>query len=114
MKCNYLKKLFTLPKTTTHSDTWAKAHERAALSPNEGFEKALVEMFSGWLRYADIHAGKYESGIGDDGVLGPEWAAIGAALRGLLNGSLGRLDGGTLDALLADTLQAQGFDPDRL
>ena len=41
-----------------------------------------------------------------------EWARIGAGLRGLLNGALGRLDAGTLDSLIADTLRAEDFDPD--
>jgi hypothetical protein len=30
----------------------------------------------------------------------------------LLNGDLGRLDGGTLDTIIADNLNEQGFDPD--
>jgi hypothetical protein len=96
------------------SETWAVAHRQAATCPRPGFERALAALFTGWLGYAETHQAEYDSGIGDDGVLGEHWAQIGAGLRGLLNGSLGRFDGGTLDALLADTLRQQGFDPDRL
>ena len=73
-----------------------------------------MELLSGWLRYADAHRGAYESGIGADYVLGPAWAQIGAGLRALLNGELGRLDGGTLDGLLCSTLTAEEFDPETL
>jgi hypothetical protein len=69
---------------------------------------------NGWLRYADAHHSQYGSGIGRDGVLGPEWVQIGQGLRGLLNGCRGRLDGATLDGLLCLTLAQEGFDPDLL
>jgi len=74
---------------------------------------AIVSLFSGRLKYADEHKWKYHSGIGEDGLLGDEWAKIGGALRGLLNGETGRFDCGTLDKLIADTLRAEGFDPDK-
>jgi hypothetical protein len=77
-------------------------------------EQAIVSMLRGWLDYARAHRARFESGIGEDGVLGPEWAALGAAIRGLLNGETGRLDCGTLDTILCDTLTAEGFNPDQL
>ena len=93
----------------------AGARHLAALSaPRAPFEPAYVHLLTGWLGYADAHNEQYQSGIGDDGVLGPHWARIGADLRGLLNGELGRFDGGTLDSLICRTLEAEGFDPDRL
>ncbi len=49
----------------------------------------------------------------DDGVLGDEWAKIGGALRGLLNGETGRFDCGTLDRLFCETLRSEGLDPDQ-
>ncbi len=75
-------------------------------------EKALVMMLQGWLAYADAHNNLCdgESKIGDDGVLGPEWTEIGKALRGLLNGELGRLDGGTLDQLLLNAMSSNNVD----
>lgn len=92
---------------------WAERHAAAMHSP-KGCEFGVVTMLRGWLEYGEQHRNRYESGIGEDGVLGKEWAAIGAALRGLLNGELGRLDAGTLDKLLCHTLEAEGFDPDTL
>lgn len=113
MKTNYQEKLTTTPKG--NSDTgWKERHREAVLSPKAGYERAFVEMLSGWLRYADAVRNRWESGIGQDGVLGSEWVAIGSGLRGLLNGELGRLDGGTLDSILAHTLQEEGFDPDNI
>ena len=75
-------------------------------------ERAYVLMLRGWLEYADAHRSATGSKIGDDHVLGDEWFKIGEALRGLLNGDLGRLDGGTLDTIIADNLNEQDFDPD--
>jgi len=69
-------------------------------------------MLRGWLTYADRHQARYHSGIGADGVLGDEWAALGHAILGLLNGETGRLDCGTLDALIRGTLVAEGFGSD--
>jgi hypothetical protein len=49
--------------------------------------------------------------VGEDHFLGKSWARQGFALRELLNGETGRLDCGTLDAILCDNLSEQGFDP---
>ena len=46
--------------------------------------------------------------------MGPPWAPVGVALRSLLHGDWGRLDGGLLDALLTDALYDPGFNPDGL
>src|SRR5689334_8351849 len=73
-------------------------------------EDSIARLLQAWARYADAHKGMYGSPIGEDGVLGDEWRTIGLALRGLLNGELGRLDGGTLDAFILDTLRAEGAD----
>jgi len=65
-----------------------------------------------WAAYAKKHAKRFESDIGEDYVLGPAWARWGIALRELLNGELGHLDGGTLDHIIYTNLCSQGFDPD--
>lgn len=65
-------------------------------------EAGIVHLIRGWAEYADAHFHRFESTIGEDSVLGEEWAQIGSALRGLLNGELGRLDGGTLDGLILE------------
>ena len=103
-----------MPRQLSNSSGWQTRHFSAITAPKSEFEKAFVEMLTGWLRYADSHAQQYESGIGEDGVLGVHWAQIGAGLRGLLNGELGRFDGGTLDSVLAGTLEEQNLDPDQL
>jgi hypothetical protein len=85
-----------------------------ALAYPIGSEKPLVDMITGWLRYADWHKSQYESGIGQDLLLGASWSKIGAELRGLLNGVAGRLDCGTLDGVIYGALTAEGFDPDTM
>ncbi|HEX8465298.1 MAG TPA: hypothetical protein VF627_11845 [Abditibacterium sp.] len=105
---NYWDQLQDLPAPS------GPRHSMAVFCPLEGWEKAFVKLLSGWLRYADAHQAAYKSGIGADYVLGPAWAGIGSHLLTLLNGSLGRLDPGTLDSLIRRILQAEKFDPDTL
>jgi len=90
-----------------------KRHERAVFLPS-GPEKGIVNLLRGWLSYADQHKASHESSIGEDGFLGDYWASIGASIRGLLNGEIGRLDGGALDSLICNILEAEGFNPDDL
>lgn len=77
--------------------------------PRLTHESSIIRLLTAWAEYADAHKERYESGIGDDGVLGPAWQAIGENIRTLLNGDCGRLDCGTLDGFLCDTLQAEGY-----
>jgi hypothetical protein len=56
----------------------------------------------------------FESLIGEDYVLGPEWTQIGTAIRGLLNGETGRLDCGTLDGFILETMRENGVEKDGL
>lgn len=92
--------------------SWKIRHQDAWTAPR-GAERPIVALIKAWLDYAAEHARQFESGIGDDGVLGEEWKDIGCGIRGLLNGELGRLDGGELDRIISQALQEQGFDPDR-
>lgn len=63
--------------------------------------------------YADTYRERYpDYGIGKDYVLGPEWRSIVRSIRALLNGDIGQMDGGALDATLADMESFEGFDPD--
>jgi hypothetical protein len=108
---NNLARLYRLPDAAEQDRTgWSRRHFDAVVLPADLFERALVGMLGGWLLYADAHQRAYASSIGDDAVLGQEWAVIGAGLLGLLNGHLGRLDGGTLDNVLRDTLHANGIN----
>jgi hypothetical protein len=75
--------------------------------------RALVGMVESLARYADAHYQRFESRIGDDGVLGPSWESMVRAARELLNGEAGNLDCGTVDRLLGDMLEMEGFDRDR-
>lgn len=91
--------------------SWKNQHRDALLRP-KGFEKAVTDMIQAWLDYAECHATRYESGIGEDGVLGQAWAYLGKGIIDLLNGDCGRLDCGTICRVIHDTLKAEGFDPD--
>lgn len=113
-KINYASRLMQPSfRAMPNTNGWQDRHRQALITP-QGSEEPLVRMLHGWARYADQHRFRYESGIGDDGVLGPQWATIGAALRSLLNGECGRLDCGTLDGFLNATLTDEGFNPESL
>lgn len=96
-----------------NTGNWQGRHNNAVTAPRAGFEASLVAMLRGWATYAAAHEQAYESRVGDDGVLGPEWAAVGNAMLGLLNGDLSRLDAGTLDGFIRDTLAANGVEAGR-
>lgn len=91
---------------------WQDRHNAAVMYPRPlSSESAVVTMLKGWAEYAEAHERQFESKIGDDCVLGQEWEAIGVGIRGLLNGETGtRLDCGTLDAFILDTLSENGMD----
>ena len=95
-----------------HAIAFANTGNPAPTSGRGIAQKSVTFLLRAWLLYADAHSAMYESGIGADHVLGDEWAKIGYALRGLLNGELGDLDGGTCDHIIADALDTEGFDPD--
>ena len=89
---------------------WQDRHDSAIVTPKSGVESALVDMFYGWEEYARAHKKRFEMCVGEDSYLGSTWEAIGDSLRTLLNGELGRLDGGTLDSFILDTMRANGID----
>ena len=88
---------------------WQKRHLDALRAPTM-FEAPIVHMLVGWAQYADHHRERFESGIGDDGVFGPAWEAMGRTIHDLLDGDTGRLDCGTLSACIHDTLASEGFE----
>lgn len=96
------------------------SHNEARRLPATGYERALVHMLNGWKTYADAaRADLSEKGeepfvMADDGVLGEHWADMGRALRGLLNGEMGRLDGGRLSSEISQTFEAEGFTSEGL
>ena len=96
-----------------HVGGWktAEANTTQAMGASAKVWQAVVKMLLALAEYADGHTSRYESSIGQDGVLGDDgWLSILKGVRVLLNGELGPLDGGTLDRLLFDMAEAAGFD----
>ena len=72
----------------------------------------IARMVDAAAEYADHYHTSYDSKLGHDYVLGPEWEAIIRGIMGLLNGELDGLDGGTVDSLLRDMLRLEDIEPD--
>lgn len=85
-------------------------HCAAWREPSSRAESAIVGMVNAAADYADQHEAKFETKIGDDGVLGPHWQAIVNGIRGLLDGECGRLDCGTVNSLLCEMLRREEFE----
>ena len=88
---------------------WKDRHIQAMRTP-VGNERPIVRMLEGFMSYADVYQARYEQTLSEDGVLGEAWRQTGKALIDLLNGECGRLDCGTVDALIRNTFTAQGFN----
>ncbi len=69
----------------------------------------VARMIQDWGIYADDYMDKYDVGILEDGVLGPEWETIGRSLRALLNGEV-FVDAGTADACIVRIFQNEGLE----
>lgn len=102
-----------LPAVRHIREHWYRSHVRALAHPVD-FERAIVHGLQSWLDYAGVHARAYSSLIGDDGVIGKYWQEWGLALRGLLNGTCGRLDCGTVDGFILRVLADHGVDTESL
>ena len=92
---------------------WKARHNAAILSAihtsGSSLEAALVNMLKGWYDYAALHEDRYDTKLAEDYVLGPHWFAVGTALLALLNGDTGRLDAGTVDRFVRDTMVRAGY-----
>ena len=55
-----------------------------------------------------------DSKVGGDGVLGEYWLQIARGVAGLLNGPIGRLDAGTMDAAIRDMAREEGFSAEEV
>ncbi|MBM3791777.1 MAG: hypothetical protein FJW35_15700 [Acidobacteria bacterium] len=86
---------------------WEIRHAQAVANPGLR-EVGLVSLLEGWERYGEKHFVLHGSMIGADCVLGPAWETIGESLLILLNGDLGRLDGGLLDSRIRQAAQRNG------
>jgi len=103
---------------TPTSNGWEDRHNTAVAdiyNPlHSNREMGMARMLTGWAEYAKDHKARFDSAIGEDYVLGPAWQEIGVALGALLNGDLGRLDGGTLDGFILGTMQENGIDTEQM
>ena len=83
---------------------WKANHRLAWDFPSE-IEKPLVNAIESWIGMLELHGLDY---VNKDG-----WAAMGEALRTYLNYDWGhRLDKGTLDKIIYELLEKEGYDPD--
>jgi hypothetical protein len=92
------------------SKEWARSHIEAWLLGTSIYAVCFTRMIQALALYADAHNTRYGSPIGEDDVLGGAWADATYAVRGLLDGELGGLDGGTLDRMLVGMLRREGFE----
>ena len=95
------------------STDWKARHELAMRSPL-GSERPIVQMIDGLKSYALAHQTRFGWNLERDYVLGPAWLQMVKGLRELLNGDLGRLDGGTVDAAIVDMAHKAGFTDEEL
>jgi hypothetical protein len=72
-------------------------------------EAPTVKLFAYLAGAIEPHYERYGSKLADDYILGAAWLEIAKQARVLLNGELGRLDGGTLDKALYSLAQVAGF-----
>ena len=100
---------------TFRDNGWGRRHclewKRAHLFTHAASMRRFIE---GLATYADAHQKEFDSTISEDGVLGDYWLDIFKGVRGMLNGELGALDGGTLDTTLLGILEKAGFTEEDL
>lgn len=99
-------------RARTPNADYIRRHESAFHTPRPGFEAALACGLVALRDYACAHEERYGSTLGQDGVLGEAWLDALRGFRALLNGELGRLDGGFLDGAICNLYQAAGFEGD--
>jgi len=78
---------------------WAERHLAAWRDPG-GFELALKDLILGLDYYGRRMRKEFNTPPGEDSFLGPAFKDIADSIITLLNGPMGRFDGGTLDALV--------------
>jgi hypothetical protein len=106
----------SLERADESPNTWQSQHNKATRHDG-GFgderklaEFAIVNALNAWQLYGAFHEQRYDSLIGDDGVLGAAWLEMGKSLCQLLDGEIGRLNGGTCWSYIDDTLRRGGFE----
>lgn len=84
----------------------------------------LLTAMDGMLRYAKAYRKHFDSPLGEDGVLGSEFAKVISGLRGLLNGdgavamerdiTTDSKDNGVIEALYCECCKVAGIDGDNI
>ena len=95
------------------SESWKNRHVRAWLSP-KGFEVPITAMVSALGDYRVEHEARYGSKIGEDHFMGKLYLDLARTIIKLLNGEIGRLDGGSVEQLVRRQLGAAGFTEDEI
>lgn len=103
-----LKILFAAAPTRKADGPWILRHAAACRLP-KGTE-LIVRLIHAWGLYAAAHYREHGRLIGEDAVLGASWKRMGHELLVLLNGDLGRLDGGSLDHGIREFAKQHGVD----
>ncbi len=96
----------------THYGTLLMSEVQKKINAQRRHEVAIAAMVKGLAEYAYAYNAAYGSNLASDHVLGEYWETIAHALRGLLNGEIGRLDGGLTDKAICEALESAGFNPD--
>ena len=92
---------------------WARGHFTAALFPSTPYEIAIVALCDGIKMYVDAYAQTNNPEDSEMDYLTGDWVGnVIEGVRGMLNGDLGRLDGGTVDAWLLYVAEEIGYDCD--
>ena len=81
-------------------DMQTRQHDAAVMSPNPGFEKAVMGLMDSVQEYADAHRKRYDDLVGDDGYIGVYIEEIVEGIKGILSGEIGRLSGGIVEQRL--------------
>ena len=76
---------------------------------HDGLWPAILRGIDAWIDQAKHYRDRFESGIGEDYLIAPLWYQQGEALQGMLNLDMGPLDCGSLDAVIRETLLAEGW-----
>jgi hypothetical protein len=92
------------------ADPGYRARHYQATGLPMGFEGPIIRMLRALADYVDAYRTEWpDLRLGNDCVLGEAWAEMLRGFRDLLNGNLGRLDGGALDAAVCDLWAFAGF-----
>ena len=97
----------------TTTTTWHYRHDQALADP-DAVEAPIVNLLKVLDTYDRQHVTRFGSATANDYVLGAAWLEIAKATRTMLNGDIGRLDGGSLDRILLDLIVTAGFSEDEL